>query len=110
MRQQQIEVRNWVQSIGKRYFDPLTNLGQLTEEVGELARILIREYGQQSWKKGSAPENVRQAIADELADIAFVVFCLSDQLDIDLEDAFKEKLRLKTDRDRERHMSNKKLD
>ena len=88
----------------------MTNLGQLAEEVGELSRLLIREYGEQSWKTGEKPDDVKKKIAEELADIAFVVLCLSDQCGIDLSDAFEKKMMIKTERDKERHRNNTKLD
>ena len=106
----QQQVDHWIQTVGVRYFSELTNMAMLTEEVGELSRLLIREYGEQSWKEGEKPRDVREGIAEELADISFVVFCLADQCGIDLQDAFDRKLKLKTERDRDRHGQNTKLD
>lgn len=110
MRKHQQEVDEWIKKIGKRYFSELTNLGQLSEEVGELARILIRQYGDQSWKKDEEPENIKTEIAEELSDIVFVVFCLANQLGIDMEEEFNKKMLFKTNRDFSRHQNNTKLD
>lgn len=110
MRKQQEQVDQWIKTIGKRYFSELTNLGQLSEEVGELSRLLIRQYGDQSWKMNEEPTDVKEKIAEELSDITFVVLCLANQIGIDLEDAFEKKIHYKTQRDSERHKQNSKLD
>ena len=101
----QKEVDNWIKEHGVRYFDPLTNLAQLTEEVGEVARIISRKYGEQSEKKSDKKKD----LAEELSDVLFVIICLANQTNCDLEKAFFEKLSLKTKRDHDRHKNNLKL-
>ncbi|TWT65072.1 nucleotide pyrophosphohydrolase [Allorhodopirellula solitaria] len=103
--QAQKDVDQWIQTIGVRYFHELTNLAQLMEEVGEVARILSRSHGEQSRK----PEEDTGELSDELADVLFVVICLANQSGIDLTDALKKNLAKKTDRDRDRHRNNSKL-
>jgi len=104
----QKKVDLWIKSYGIRYFNELTNLAMLTEEVGELARLISRVYGEQSFKK--APEKEpKEMLADEMADVLFVLICLANQMDIDLEKAMKKNLEKKTLRDSERHKNNKKL-
>ena len=88
-----------------RYFDPLTNMVLLTEEVGELARIMARRYGEQSFKKGEK----KMEPGEEMADVLFVLLCLANQCEVDLEAAFDRKLALRTQRDRKRHRANPKL-
>ena len=105
LREAQQQVDQWIQTIGVRYFSELTNLAQLTEEVGELARILSRQYGDQVSKAG---EDLGDA-SDELADILFVTICLANQMGIDLSEAFARNLEKKTSRDRDRHRNNPKL-
>ncbi len=102
----QNRVDRWIKDIGVRYFSELTNLAQLVEEVGELARILSRSFGEQSYKDG-----VEQGdLADELADVMFVVICLANQTNVDLTQALLKNLEKKTKRDAERHRNNPKLD
>ena len=101
----QKEVDIWIKEHGVRYFDPLTNLAQLTEEVGEVARIISRKYGEQSEKKSDKKKD----LAEELSDVLFVIICLANQTNCDLEKAFFEKLSLKTKRDQDRHKNNPKL-
>jgi NTP pyrophosphatase (non-canonical NTP hydrolase) len=103
--QAQRRVDDWIQSIGVRYFDELTNLAQLAEEVGEVARILSRTCGQQSYKHDDVPGE----LADELADVLFVTICLANQSGIDLNRALLDNLDKKTRRDRDRHRNNPKL-
>ena len=98
-------VDEWIQNIGVRYFSELTNLGQLMEEVGELARIMTRTYGDQSFKSS---EN-QSDLADEIADILFVLICISNQTGVDLNQAFLKNLNKKTARDATRHKTNSKL-
>jgi NTP pyrophosphatase (non-canonical NTP hydrolase) len=98
-------VDEWINSIGVRYFSELTNMAILTEEVGELARIMARKYGDQSFKKNESPDQ----LADEMADVLWVLICLANQTGVDLTDAFKKNIEKKTDRDKERHQSNEKL-
>ena len=105
----QTTVDQWIQTIGVRYFSELTNLAQLTEEVGELARIMSRTYGDQSFKSSDAVANLKAALGDELADILFVVICIANQTGVDLTDALKQNLDKKTIRDIDRHRNNPKL-
>ena len=98
-------VDNWIKKNGVRYFNELTNLAQLTEEVGEVARIISREYGEQSKK----PSDKNLNLGEELADVLFVLLCLANQTGIDLEKSFEKKLKKKSQRDKTRHLSNKKL-
>lgn len=101
--QEQVDV--WIKTYGVRYFGELTNMALLTEEVGEVARIIARKYGDQSFKK----EDTGKELADELADVLFVLICLANQTNIDLTDAFKDNLSKKTFRDSERHLKNRKI-
>ncbi len=105
----QTTVDQWIQTIGVRYFSELTNLAQLTEEVGELARIMSRTYGDQSFKSTEAVGDPKAAMGDELADILFVVICIANQTGVDLTDALKQNLDKKTKRDINRHHNNPKL-
>jgi len=98
-------VDEWINSTGVRYFNELTNMAILTEEVGEVARIISRKYGEQSFKKSDERHN----LADELADVLFVLICLANQTDIDLTDALSKNLIKKENRDKDRHKNNKKL-
>ena len=98
-------VDNWIQAHGVRYFDELTNMAQLTEEVGEVARIIARRYGEQSEKVTDREKD----LGEELADVVFVVLCLANQTGIDLQAAFDRKLDLKAKRDHKRHQDNEKL-
>ena len=107
--QLQSTVDGWIREHGVRYFDPMTNLGQLVEEVGEVSRILSRTAGEQSYKPGRAPEDPTAALADELADVMFVVTCLANQSGINLGEAMERNLAKKTGRDVDRHRSNPKL-
>jgi NTP pyrophosphatase (non-canonical NTP hydrolase) len=99
----------WITSIGVRYYTELTNVAVLMEEVGEMARLFARAYGDQSFKKGAEPADLKLALADEMADVLFVLVCLANQTGIDLTDAFRRTLEKKTQRDRERHAANPKL-
>jgi NTP pyrophosphatase (non-canonical NTP hydrolase) len=101
----QKEVDTWIKTHGVRYFNELTNMALLTEEVGEVARIIARNYGEQSPKKNEQKAELK----DELADVLFVLICLANQTGINLTDALKNNLSKKTQRDSERHKSNKKL-
>lgn len=98
-------VDDWINNHGVRYFNELTNMAQLTEEVGEVARIISRRYGEQSEKESDKNKD----LGEELADVLFVVLCLANQTDVNLQAAFDKKLELKTNRDHNRHHSNKKL-
>jgi len=101
----QQEVENWIQEVGIRYFNELTNMSLLMEEVGELARIIARKYGEQSSKPGDDPGN----LGDELADVLFVLLCLANQTGVDLESSFQQNLEKKYLRDKDRHRNNPKL-
>ena len=98
-------VDKWIKEHGVRYFNELTNMAQLTEEVGEVARIIARRYGEQSEKETDKNKD----LGEELADVVFVVLCLANQTGVDLQKAFDKKLDIKTKRDHDRHHSNKKL-
>jgi NTP pyrophosphatase (non-canonical NTP hydrolase) len=101
----QLKVDQWIKSYGVRYFSELTNLALLMEETGELARLIARKYGEQSTKATDTTGN----LADEMADVLFVLICLANQTGVNLEKAFGDNLAKKTERDRERHRSNPKL-
>lgn len=101
--QKQVDV--WIQQHGVRYFNELTNMAILTEEVGEVARIMARRYGEQSEKESDKGKD----LGEELADVLFVVLCLANQTGTDLEAAFTEKMQIRSERDHERHQQNKKL-
>ena len=98
-------VDDWIKEHGVRYFNELTNMAQLTEEVGEVARIIARRYGEQSEK----PSDANLDLGDEMADILFVLICLANQTGIDLEEAFRKNMDKKTSRDKTRHIDNEKL-
>lgn len=100
----QVAVDKWIREIGKRYFSPLTNMALLTEETGELARVIARTYGDQVAKAGDLkhPQNSKEDMAEELADILWVVICLANQTGINLTDAFEESLNKKYTRDKNR--------
>ncbi len=101
--QQQVDA--WIKTYGVRYFSELTNMAILTEEVGELARVMARTYGDQSFKKSDLSKN----LADEMADVLWVLICLANQTGIDLEEALKKNIEKKTLRDAQRHKNNQKL-
>ncbi len=98
-------VDEWIKTFGIRYFSELTNMAVLTEEVGELARVIARTYGDQSFKNTDEKNN----LSDEMADVLWVLLCLANQTGVDLSDAFVKNLQKKTERDSERHSNNKKL-
>jgi NTP pyrophosphatase (non-canonical NTP hydrolase) len=105
LKNSQQEVDNWIKEHGVRYFNELTNMAQLTEEVGEVARIIARRYGEQSEKESDKNKD----LGEELADVVFVVLCLANQTGVDLQAAFDKKMDLKTKRDHDRHHNNQKL-
>ena len=105
LRAAQDQVDHWIKTIGVRYFNEMTNLAQLVEEVGEVARILSRTHGEQSCKPGEQAGD----LADELADVLFVTICLANQSGVDLTDALRNNLDKKTKRDATRHHKNEKL-
>ncbi|MFS0491490.1 nucleotide pyrophosphohydrolase [Leadbetterella byssophila] len=98
-------IDEWIKTLGVRYFNELTNTAMLMEEVGEVARIMARRYGEQSEK----PEDKAKDLGDEMADVLFVLICLANQTGIDLEEALKKNLEKKTLRDKDRHKNNPKL-
>lgn len=101
----QKQVDDWIKTIGQRYFSELTNLGILMEEVGELSRIMVRQYGEQSFKESDKAHQ----LADEMADVLWVLICLANQTGVDLTEAFAKNMDKKTQRDAERHRNNEKL-
>jgi len=101
----QQQVDQWIKTYGVRYFGEMTNMAILTEEVGELARVMVRTYGEQSFKKSDEGAN----LADEMADVLWVLICLANQTGIDLTEAFKKNIEKKTERDHSRHLNNGKL-
>lgn len=109
--QQQIDV--WIKTTGVRYFNELTNLGILMEEVGELSRLMVRMYGEQSFKESDAPalkgDDVKKLLDDEFADVLWVLLCLANQTGVNLTDALQKNFEKKNVRDSERHKSNEKL-
>ena len=107
--QLQEKVDQWINTIGVRYFSELTNMAILIEEVGELARLMARLYGDQSFKNKEEEKNARELLADEMADMLWVLICLANQTGIDLEKAMINNFNKKTTRDKDRHKSNKKL-
>ena len=100
----QKEVDSWIKTYGVRYFSELTNMTVLTEEVGELARVMARKYGDQSFKQGE-----KDNLADEIADVLWVLICLANQTGVNLTEAFRQNLEKKTNRDKDRHKNNPKL-
>lgn len=104
IKEAQQHVDQWIREYGVRYFSELTNMACLTEEVGELARIMARKYGDQSFKEG---EN--QDLSEEMADVLWVLICLANQTGVDLESALEKSIEKKTNRDKERHKNNPKL-
>jgi NTP pyrophosphatase (non-canonical NTP hydrolase) len=101
----QTQVDKWIQTYGVKYFEPLTNLGILMEEVGELSRIMVRKFGEQSFKGKEEEMN----LADEMADVMWVLMCLANQSGVNLTEAFEKNLQKKTERDALRHKENPKL-
>ncbi len=105
IRDVQRRVDEWIKTYGVRYFSELTNMAILTEEVGEVARIMARKYGDQSFKES----DTKHDLADEMADVLWVLVCLANQTGVDLTEAFERNLRKKTERDNKRHIHNQKL-
>tara|TARA_A200000113_G_C8740133_1_gene314501 strand:- start:178 stop:498 length:321 start_codon:yes stop_codon:yes gene_type:complete len=104
IQQLQYQVDEWIKQYGVRYFNELTNMAILTEEVGEVARIMARKYGEQSFK-----ESDNSDLGEELADVLFVVLCIANQTKINLQESFDIKIKLKSTRDKSRHINNPKL-
>jgi NTP pyrophosphatase (non-canonical NTP hydrolase) len=105
IKEAQKKVDNWIKTVGVRYFSELTNMAMLTEEVGELARIMARQFGDQSFKKTDLDKN----LADEIADVLWVLICIANQTGVDLTKAFEKNLEKKNLRDKDRHRNNPKL-
>ena len=105
IKEAQKTVDNWIKTYGVRYFNELTNMAILTEEVGEVARIIARKYGEQSFKKGENGDN----LADEMADVLWVLLCLANQTGIDLTESFQNNILKKTQRNEKRHTNNEQL-
>ncbi len=101
----QMAVDSWIKTYGVRYFGELTNMAILTEEVGELARVIVRKYGEQSFKEGESGDH----LADEMADVLWVLLCLANQTGVNLTDALEKNILKKTQRDNKRHINNEKL-
>ena len=104
IREDQKMVDNWIKTYGVRYFSELTNMAVLTEEVGEMARIMARQYGDQSFKEGE-----KHDLGDEMADVLWVLMCIANQTGVDLTEALRKNIDKKTSRDKERHLRNEKL-
>ena len=105
LQEAQQQVDKWIKTYGVRYFGELTNMAILTEEVGELARVMVRTYGEQSFKESDKGTN----LADEMADVLWVLICLANQTGINLTEAFEKNIQKKTERDQTRHLENDKL-
>ena len=105
IRDAQQQIDEWIRTVGVRYFNELTNLGILMEEVGELSRLMVRTYGEQSFKESDKGKE----LADEMADVLWVLICLANQTGVDLTEAFQRNLEKKTQRDASRHLQNPKL-
>lgn len=110
LQQLQSEIDSWIKTYGKRYFNELTNLGILMEETGELSRHIVRKYGEQSYRENISEQDSAAKMADEMADVLWVLICLANQTGIDLTKAMEKNLQKKTDRDNVRHLQNPKLD
>lgn len=104
IKEAQENVDQWIQQYGGGYFSELTNLGILTEEVGEMARWIVRRYGDQSLKPSEMQVNMDEAIADEMTDVLWVLICMANQMNIDLEEEIRKNIQKKTERDKERHL------
>lgn len=109
IKEAQTKVDEWIRTIGVRYYDELTNTAVLMEEVGEVARLMARIYGEQSFKRPEDAGTAKDKLADELADVLWVVICLANQTGVDLTEALEKNLAKKTKRDKDRHAGNEKL-
>ena len=107
--QAQVTVDEWIKTIGIRYYNELTNMAILTEEVGEVARLMSRLYGEQSFKTPELAATAKDDLADEMADVLFVLICLANQTGVNLSAALEQNLNKKTKRDKDRHAQNEKL-
>jgi NTP pyrophosphatase (non-canonical NTP hydrolase) len=110
LQEAQETVDKWIKEVGVRYFDELTNTAVLMEEVGEMARLMARMYGEQSFKRKEDEEKAPAALKEEMADVLFVLICLANQTGVDLTEALQASLDKKTKRDKDRHRKNKKLE
>ncbi|HMG15944.1 MAG TPA: nucleotide pyrophosphohydrolase [Saprospiraceae bacterium] len=102
-------IDQWIKTIGVRYYNELTNMAILTEEIGEVARLIARIYGEQSFKTEKEAKNAQEDLKDELADVLFVLLCIANQTGVDMSAALVQNLKKKTNRDKERHANNHKL-
>lgn len=109
LREAQKLVDNWIKKVGVRYFNELTNMAILTEETGEVARLISRIYGEQSFKDPTTDDEAQAMLTDELADVLFVLICIANQTGVDLDEALTNNLKKKTERDIDRHQNNDKL-
>ncbi len=111
IKEAQERVDKWIREYGVRYFSELTNMTVLTEEIGEMARIMARRYGEQSWKESDprAKDNGKEALQEEMADVLWVLICLANQTGVDLTEALEKSIEKKTNRDKTRHINNPKL-
>ena len=111
IKEAQEHVDEWIREYGVRYFSELTNMTVLTEEIGEMARIMARRYGEQSWKSSDprAKDNGKEALQEEMADVLWVLICLANQTGVDLTEALEKSIEKKTNRDKTRHINNPKL-
>ena len=109
MKKEQQQVDQWIKQYGVRYFNEMTNMAILTEEVGEVARLMSRIYGEQSFKTKAQELSSKKDLQDEIADVLFVLICIANQTGIDLDEAFRENMEKKTNRDKNRHKENDKL-
>lgn len=109
LKEAQHKVDHWIQTIGIRYYDELTNTAILMEEVGEVARLMSRIYGEQSFKDKNKERTAQEDLAEEMADVLFVLICLANQTGVDLEEALQKVLAKRSIRDKERHANNPKL-
>ncbi len=105
----QKKIDDWIKAYGVRYFSELTNMAILTEEVGELARVVSRKYGEQSFKENEKNQASKEALADEMADVLWVLICMANQTGVNLTDALEKNIKKKTQRDKTRHKNNTKL-
>ncbi len=110
LQQLQSQIDSWIKIYGKKYFSELTNLGILMEETGELSRHIVRKYGEQSYREKITDQESFEVMADEMADVLWVLCCLANQTGVDLTKAMEKNLQKKTDRDSLRHIQNTKLD
>lgn len=109
LKELQLSVDKWIKEYGVRYFDEKTNTLLLMEEVGEFSRLIARKYGEQSFKTSMTDDEIKNAIGDELGDVIFVLICLANQMEMNIEDIMKKNIDKKTLRDNHRHLSNPKL-